>query len=587
MAPGFRPVCLLAGLLGPLAALPVAAADPVIDSVMYADPGLPIARVVKVFPPRLLPLWLTALDRPEDDAKCEAAAAIALARRRGMPGLGAAVAPLVAALDRPGQHPTVRLAVAEALIALDAREAAASLFAHAQSDGVEMRNLVDPALARWDYGPARATWLERLDKRGLPRRGLLLAAQGLGAVREPKAVPRLRDLALSPTTDPIIRLEAARALGRIQTTGLENDAQRLAAEKAAPGGVSQLGAASLLRHHRGDETAKALQRLAVDADPAAAVVALDGLLDIDPGMVLSILPKVIASPDPAVRSRAVEAHRRRATADHVPLIAELLDDPHPQVRVGARKALLEVAGRPEYREGVLARAMALLATDRWRALEQATLLLAVLDHKPASGRFVELLRFDRPEVFVAAAWGLRKLAVPDTLPAQLAEIDRRWDRSLKPNPTDPRAAIDVEVSQLAQSLGHARYAAAVPALVRFVPKAGNIGPESRAAAIWALGRIHENAAPEQLVEALVGRLTDDSTTVAEDLRVRRMAAISLGRMKAQDAVDHLRNYYPRKLTAEPFPNACGWALQQITGEPLPASGTVEVVQKGWFLEPTD
>ena len=32
--------------------------------------------------------------------------------------------------------------------------------------------------------------------------------------------------------------------------------------------------------------------------------------------------------------------------------------------------------------------------------------------------------------------------------------------------------------------------------------------------------------------------------------------------------------------------ACGWALQRITGEALP-SGAVEVVQKGWFLEPHD
>jgi len=58
-------------------------------------------------------------------------------------------------------------------------------------------------------------------------------------------------------------------------------------------------------------------------------------------------------------------------------------------------------------------------------------------------------------------------------------------------------------------------------------------------------------------------------------------------MKVEEAVPSLRKYYPRKLTAEPFPNACGWALQQITGEALPASGTVEVVQKGWFLEPTE
>jgi HEAT repeat protein len=297
--------------------------------------------------------------------------------------------------------------------------------------------------------------------------------------------------------------------------------------------------------------------------------------------------QVIASPDANVRSQGVEAHRQCPLPGHVPLVAELLDDPHPQVRVSARKALLEVARRAEHREAVRREATRLLATERWRALEQATIVLAVLGHKPAAGRFVELLRFERPEVFVAAAWGLRKLAVPETLPAQLGEIERRWQRSLKPDANDPRAGIDLQVAQLAQSLGRARYAPAARVLARFVPKEWNIGPEARAAAVWALGLIHEKAPPADLVEALTDRLTDDSTTSPEDLRVRRMAAVALGRMKAGAAVESLRKYYPRRLTAEAFPNACGWALWRITGEALPPSGTVEVVQKGWLFEAID
>jgi len=86
------------------------------------------------------------------------------------------------------------------------------------------------------------------------------------------------------------------------------------------------------------------------------------------------------------------------------------------------------------------------------------------------------------------------------------------------------------------------------------------------------------------VEALIERLTDDSSLMPEDPVVRRMCAITLGRMKPAEAVDSLRKYYPRKLTAESLPNACGWALEQITGEKLPTSGTVEVHQTGWFLE---
>ena len=156
-----------------------------------------------------------------------------------MPGLEATVAPLVQALDKSDQHATVRLAVAQALIGLDAREAAPALFARAQATASRCAIWWN---RRWPAGTTsrRRRLVGALDKPGLPRQGLLLAIQGLAAVREPKGVPRLRELALAPATDPIIRLEAARALGTIQTTGLEKEAERLARRRPprAPSGRS-------------------------------------------------------------------------------------------------------------------------------------------------------------------------------------------------------------------------------------------------------------------------------------------------------------------------------------------------------------
>lgn len=563
------------------------AVEPVIDSVMHSDPDIPAAKVVKVFPQRLTTLWLQALARPEEDMKCQAAAAIVLAHQRGMPGLESTVPALLRALDQPGQHSTVRLAVAHALITLDARQAAPNLFGHAQADGIEMRNLVEPALARWDYQPARAVWLERLNQAGLPGRGWVVAVQGLATVRELKAAPRLRELVLSRYGDPILRLEAARALGGLRHAGLENDAERLLAEPASADKVAELAAASLLRNHRGDRAAQILQRQAVGGEPAVAAVALQALLDDDPRRVVPLVPKVLASPDAVIRALGVEAYRRQPTPDQIPLVGARLDDPHPQVRVAARHALLEAARKAGQDEAVRQEALRWLAAAKWRALEQATILLTLLDHKSAAPRFVELLRFERPEVFVAAAWGLRRLAVPESLPEQLREIDRRWQRSLKPEANDPREMIDRQVAQLAQSLGQARYSPAAPVLYRFIPKQANIGQSSRAAAIWALGLIHEKSPTASLVGQLLGRLTDDSVIMPEDLGVKKMCAVAMGRMKSQAAVDALRKYYPGRLTTEPFPNACGWALQQITGEMLPTSGTAEVIQKGWFLEPNE
>src|SRR6266478_1481401 len=75
------PTLLLVGVFWWQAAPALAqpAHDPIIDSLEFVDPNIPTATLVKVFPERLTGLWLQALARPEDDFKCQAAAAIALA----------------------------------------------------------------------------------------------------------------------------------------------------------------------------------------------------------------------------------------------------------------------------------------------------------------------------------------------------------------------------------------------------------------------------------------------------------------------------------------------------------------------------
>src|SRR5262249_23620938 len=148
---------------------------------------------VKKFLPGLTERWLQALERPEAEIKVQAALAIAAARQRNMPGLEGTVGPPLRLLDAPAQDPAVRLAAARALVTLDAEESAPVLLRLAESGDVDLREIAEPALARWDHAPARGVWLERLAQP--PRgRGTLLAIQGLAAVREEKAAPRLREL---------------------------------------------------------------------------------------------------------------------------------------------------------------------------------------------------------------------------------------------------------------------------------------------------------------------------------------------------------------------------------------------------------
>src|SRR5262249_37226283 len=172
-------------------------------------------------------------------------------------------------------------------------------------------------------------------------------------------------------------------------------------------------------------------------------------------------------------------------------------DPHPDVRIKARRALQALAGKMELRDRILEEAMRVLGGKQWQGLEQAAILLTLLDHKPAAIRFVTLLEFERPEVFVTVAWGLRRLAVTDTLPAALRysqdELKRQLTGPELPGRTGLRLEyFDNQLSQLNQFLGQQKYLRADTVLRDFVPKRpGVVGAESRAAAVWALGLFHD------------------------------------------------------------------------------------------------
>src|SRR5262245_47098800 len=322
-----------------------------------------------------------------------------------------------------GQHPTVRLAVVRALVTLDAREAAASFFRQMSTDDPLLRELVDPALAHWDHAPARAVWLNRL---GRPphRRATVLAIQALATVREEKAAPHLQDVLLSPDTSPGVRLEAARALAILRPAGSEKDAARLAADPSPRAIGDRLAAASLLRQHKGDAAIRQLQALAADAEPVVATVALARLMEIDANLISPLLAQMLASPDANVRGLGVTALLRLPADTNIRRLGDRLVDPHPNVRLLARRALRELASRPEWRTAVTREGMRVLADPDWRGQEQAAILFALIDHKAAVGRLVELLPAARPEVFVAAAWALRQLAVSDTLPEILKYFER-------------------------------------------------------------------------------------------------------------------------------------------------------------------
>jgi hypothetical protein len=550
-----------------------------IDSAMYNDPQVEVPPRITVFSTRsqLKSLWLTALAHPESDLKRQVAESIANAHQNGMPDLLDTAAPLVKELDAKGQHPLVRLAAARALVVLDARQFAEVLFQHAATDGLVMAGLVEPALAKWDYQPARKVWLERLSDEQVSRQLKLLAIRGLATVGETKANSVLLRLANASDLSPVVRLEAARAVSRLQTEGLQNSARNLMKNKSPERLVDRLVAVSLLKGHRGKEAEALLLELAVDSEPAVAAIALERLLEIDPGLVLPIVERTIASSDAKVRHLGARVLAARPSDTAVIQLGPMLDDPHPRVRSFVRDALFAMASDPEIklRDGVIDESVKMLSSNRWRGLEQSALLLTALDHKPIAERMVELLEFERPEVLVTAAWSLRRLEIPSTLEAMFDKAQRQVKKFKTPTPVKTSfEGVDDQISQLFQAFGEMKFTRCDSLLREQIPKSLTM-IESRAAAIWVLGHFYAGNPQSDLSALFSERLADaasdpfDDPEDPEDARVRRMSAASLGRMQSKDALPTLRIYYEGETVNSPVGFVCGWAVHQITGEAIP------------------
>ena len=129
--------------------------DARLTDIMYLDPALSVGERHLVLPERLRRPWLAALDRPEVEVRRIAIDSIAMAHQLGMKDWDTVIGRLVELLQAETTDPTIRRAAANTLVTLDARQEAEALFKVAQGTHLDLAQSVEPALARWDYAPAK------------------------------------------------------------------------------------------------------------------------------------------------------------------------------------------------------------------------------------------------------------------------------------------------------------------------------------------------------------------------------------------------------------------------------------------------
>lgn len=575
-------VVVLVGFVGSASDI-VRAEDPFerYDLAMFARPSLPQTKFETAFTGGLKELWLKALQRPDAEVQRLTIDTLAIAHRRGLEGMNDAKPRLLELLNGPDQRLDVLRALAQTLIVLDAREQAAKLSELSALHGLSIASIVEPALAQWKSPAMQKAWLQRVTDAEAGQTMMTFAIDGLGAIENEDASEPLQKIVTTAGETTRLRMSASRALGRIHSSNLVDLAQTLVNEASGPVELNTLMAIELLDQHDDPDAIALLTELAAHESTAVQSSALQRLFAIDFMLVDALADGLISSPDANVRRWCARAMIAKQSVGRIGPLATLLNDVNPGIRREVAGALIELAELENLTEEVHARVGEVQNRNEWRGCEQACFVLAKLDYKPSGERMVELLGHERGEVQVASAWGLTQLRIEALLPDMLDHAQSVYDGFKSNQLNDAMPGVSLHVGHLFIAFGDQRYSEAHTLMRKYLPKSFTLGYEARPAAAWALGMLYEDDPQDDLAKIMVQRMSDNGQE-PEITDVQYMCAISLGRMKAESALNDLRKFaYPDGGLG----GACYWSIERITGEIPPPIRTQTREIGGWYLEP--
>lgn len=563
------------------------------ELLMFRDPELRMPDSVRHLPASYLELWIEALGGPEQGLKREMAINIRRAHAEEFRDCSNATDALLSVLNDDTAPREVLVEVARALIALDARNHSKNLKELLQQGaGTHFEKVAEPALANWHDAGMLSEWQQRLTAGTIPQHRRLLALQCLALLPEsmtnnPKLHMDLQQLMMT-TRDTVIQLESARTLGKVRNSGLEDVARGFLTAPGNDAARQQLVGVYLLLHHSSDASRRLLQQTITDGltVPRLAPVIRTAwrlLLKQNVSALASLSPQAIQNRDPELRRAAIETLVRFPSTEGVQLLGGSLDDPHPAIRRAARQGLLQLASESDWSKPVTQAGVAAIARSSWREQEQAVVLLALLGQTESADRMVELITSPRPEVAVAAAWGLRRLNVARTMPSLLkyAEaLDHRIIDGQLLQPHDP-----IVLAHAFEALGKAKHEPAIPLLKRWIPKKFPRASldASRAAAIWALGWLYEGRQDLTLARLLTARVIDILSLEPESTAVRHTAAVAVGRIGSGEVAAQLKPFADARQT--PTDLAAAWAVTRLTGEIIPPPAAPIDTGNLWKLVP--
>jgi hypothetical protein len=548
---------------------------------MHLDPWIEPPTYVDRFDSRLLPLFLRALNEATD-TEIQAAAAYSLARvqKLKLGDVKPASADLLRLL-RDTKSPNVRQACAMLAANGDFQESTSVLLQLAIQGNDDMRLIVEPALARWKTEDIRTVWRERLVQKDVTDVAYQLAAEGLVALKDTASVDSLLIRVADPGSEYGLRMAAADAL-RILDPARAREAATPLMTDSIP---SKLLAVTLLDSQLEDAW-KTAMALCTDPSTGVASAVWQMIFRHKPELLQDSLETGRQYPDAFVRMTAARTMRLFPNPERLTWLHSQLSDVHIEVRNVARQMLLNVSREhEELKLQIVQEAADGLKSDPkdWQGLEQRLILLGQMKATEFGPLCLPLLAHPRDEVSVSAAWLLHLYPDPalyETIREQIVA-----DHTAVTSGNAGMTTVHFRLRYFFQYAGIVRMKEVDEIMQQQFNKLNPMSPLARAAALWAVGLLHEKSADAELASKYVGRIQDRNSIPPEIEEVRRMSVMGLGLIRASDSADVVVDAFR---IDSPLSLICGqarWVLPLLGQPQPPAMPPIEQFTGGWKITP--
>lgn len=440
------------------------------------------------------------------------------------------VATCVTRLAAGEKNPKIRSGLVAIVLRLGDSSTAELLWRIAQEDRY-LRLAIETKLVELKSDFPKDQWRLRL-KGGESRESLnLIACKGLAQVGDASDAAAFEAIIKDDTRSTPLRVCAAESLAAVDPAKAVVLAESLGTGSQFQEGAERwdrwLAILRLLKENKTDKAFDLINKAFAEGSDAARTEAFKNISNFWSDKAEPLLDIAKKDKEANVRLAAVRYLDSHFDGDAITRLSELVADNNPGVRMAARDALLRHAEEDMWSEAIQGKVTAALQSQKWWEVEQAAIMAASLKMTSTESQLFSLLKHERSEVYIAAAWALRVVAEsPEVLQKILDYAKEKTDYVFQSSVlADPEYH---HVAHLFELIAIKKLPGGKEMLQRFVKKNTKVGLTTRLSALWGVGKYLEDNPESDMSSAYAVIIADKFGPGAELDVVRYAAMVGMG-----------------------------------------------------------